>query len=297
MNLSEVDPVLGGDPELVTLLREDRMHDPHALLGAHPARLGETDGVVVRGYHPDAVETTLLFGGELISMKPLGGGLFAASLPAVHPPVSYRLRFHFIDGATWERDDPYRFLPTLGPLDQYLLGEGTHTNLWRVLGAHVRTVDQVRGVGFAVWAPNAKRVSLVGDFNRWDGRLFPMRALGASGVWEMFVPEVEPGALYKFEIKTQEGALRLKTDPVAREMELPPATASRVTESHYQWGDEAWLKARAGRDVRREPLTIYECHIGSWARVPEDGHRWLTYREIAPRLVAHVQRLGFTHIE
>jgi len=297
MNLSEVDPVLGGDPALVTLLVEDRIHEPHALLGAHAARLGETDGVVVRGYHPDAVEATLVYGTELVSMKPLGNGLFAAFVPAVQPPIAYRLRFHFADGQVWERQDPYRFLPTLGPLDQYLFGEGTHSNLWRVLGAHLRVVDQVRGTAFSVWAPNAKRVSLVGDFNRWDGRLFPMRALGSSGVWELFVPDVEAGALYKFEIKTQEGALRLKTDPFAREMELPPATASRVNESHYSWGDDAWMKARAGRDIRREPVSIYEVHLGSWARVPEDGHRWLTYREIAPRLVAHVQKLGFTHIE
>ncbi|MDQ2643189.1 MAG: 1,4-alpha-glucan branching protein GlgB [Myxococcota bacterium] len=297
MNLSEVDPVLGGDPTLVTLLAEDRMHEPHALLGAHAARLGETDGVVVRGYHPDAVEATLIFGNELVSMKPLGHGLFAAFLPAVQAPIAYRLRFHFADGQVWERQDPYRFLPTIGPLDQYLFGEGTHGNLWRVLGAHVRVVDQVRGTAFSVWAPNAKRVSLVGDFNRWDGRLFPMRQLGSSGVWELFVPDVEAGALYKFEIKTQEGALRLKTDPFAREMELPPATASRVNESHYGWGDDAWMKARAARDIRREPLSIYEVHLGSWARVPEDGHRWLTYREIAPRLVAHVQKLGFTHVE
>ena len=297
MNLSEVDPVLGGDPALVTLLDEDRMHEPHALLGAHSARLGETDGVVVRGFHPDAVEATLIFGNELVSMKPLGRGLFAAFVPAVQAPIAYRLRFHFADGQVWERQDPYRFLPTIGPLDQYLFGEGTHGNLWRVLGAHVRVVDQVRGTAFSVWAPNAKRVSLVGDFNRWDGRLFPMRELGSSGVWELFVPDVEAGALYKFEIKTQDGALRLKTDPFAREMELPPATASRVNESHYSWGDDAWMKARAGRDIRREPVSIYEVHLGSWARVPEDGHRWLTYREIVPRLVAHVQKLGFTHVE
>ncbi|MFO7179740.1 MAG: 1,4-alpha-glucan branching protein GlgB [Pseudomonadota bacterium] len=297
MNLSHVDPVLVGDASKLEALREDRLHDPHSVLGAHPVRLGDTDGVVVRSYHPDAIECTLLLGSEPRAMKPLGGGVFAAFVPAARPPLAYRLRFHFADGAIWERDDPYRFLPTVGPMDQHLFNEGTHRNVWNVLGAHVKTIDQVTGTAFAVWAPNARRVSVIGDFNRWDGRLFPMRALGASGIWELFVPGIDVGALYKFEIKTREGALRLKADPYAREMELPPATASRVTKSTYVWGDDAWMKARVGRDLRREPISIYEVHLGSWARVPEDGYRWLTYRELAPRLVAHVQRLGFTHIE
>src|SRR5690606_22991876 len=147
-------------------------------------------------------------------------------------------------------------------MDQHLFNEGTHRNVWNVLGAHVKTIDQVTGTAFAVWAPNARRVSVVGDFNRWDGRLFPMRALGASGIWELFVPGIDVGALYKFEIKTREGALRLKADPYAREMELPPATASRVTKSTYVWGDDAWMKARVGRDLRREPGSIYAVQIG-----------------------------------
>ncbi|HET9932615.1 MAG TPA: 1,4-alpha-glucan branching protein GlgB, partial [Polyangiaceae bacterium] len=230
-------------------------------------------------------------------MTALGDGLFAAFLPGVKLPLEYRLRFQFADGADWERDDPYRFLPTLGDIDQHLIREGTHRRLWEALGARARTAEGTSGTAFAVWAPSARRVSVVGSFNRWDGRLFPMRALGSSGIWEIFVPGVGPGELYKFEIKTQDGALRLKTDPMAREMELPPATASRVNVSNYSWGDEAWIAARAGRDVRREPVSIYELHLGSWARVPEEGNRWLSYREIAPRLVAHVQRLGFTHVE
>jgi 1,4-alpha-glucan branching enzyme len=297
MALPNVDPVLTGDIEQLEALKGDRLHDPHMVLGAHPARLGPTDGVVVRSYHPDAVGCTLLVRGEGRPMTPLGDGAFAAFLPGLRLPLEYRLRFQFADGADWERDDPYRFLPTVGEIDQHLFGEGTHRKLWEVLGSHARTSEGTAGTAFAVWAPSAKRVSVVGAFNRWDGRLFPMRALGSSGIWELFVPGIGPGELYKFEIKTQEGSLRIKTDPMAREMELPPATASRVNESHYGWGDEAWMHARAARDIRREPVAIYELHLGSWARVPEDANRWLSYRELAPRLVAHVQRLGFTHVE
>jgi 1,4-alpha-glucan branching enzyme len=295
--MPNVDPVLAGDLEKLEALKADRSHDPHSVLGAHPARLGPSEGVVIRSFHPDAVGCTVLLGSEARPMSSLGDGVFAVFLPGLRAPLEYRLRFHFADGADWERDDPYRFLPTIGELDQHLFREGTHRRLWEVLGARVRVVDGTTGTAFAVWAPNAKRVSLIGPFNRWDGRLFPMRGIGSSGIWEIFVPGVGAGELYKFELKTQEGALRVKTDPFAREMEHPPATASRISESRYTWGDDAWMQARASRDIRREPMAIYEAHAGSWARVPEEGHRWLSYRELAVRLVAHVQRLGFTHIE
>ncbi|MGH7632341.1 MAG: 1,4-alpha-glucan branching protein GlgB, partial [Gemmatimonadaceae bacterium] len=192
----------------------------------------------------------------------------------------------------------YRFLPTVGDLDLHLFNEGTHRRLWETLGAHARTVDGVAGTSFAVWAPNARRVSVIGDFNAWDGRVFPMRSLGASGVFELFVPGVRPGALYKYEILTPAHALRVKTDPFAFAMELPPDTASRVVASGaYDWGDAEWRAARARRDPVREPMLIYETHLGSWARVPEEHNRTLTYREIAPRLVQHVKELGFTHLE
>jgi 1,4-alpha-glucan branching enzyme len=166
-----------------------------------------------------------------------------------------------------------------------------------VLGAHPRAVDGVEGTSFAVWAPNARRVSVVGDFCAWDGRLLPMRSLGASGIFELFVPGARPGALYKYEILTREGALRLKADPVGQAMENPPQTASRITESSFHWSDQAWMERRAACDPAREPLAIYELHLGSWARVVEEGGRPLGYREIAPRLIEHVQRLGFTHLE
>jgi 1,4-alpha-glucan branching enzyme len=182
-------------------------------------------------------------------------------------------------------------------LDLHLFNEGTHRRLWTRLGAHVRRVDGVEGVSFALWAPSARRVSVIGEFCRWDGRLLPMRQLGSSGVFELFVPDVELGALYKFEIKTATGDLRVKTDPMATSMEQPPGTASRVYVSAHQWADDAWVARRALADPARAPLAVYEVHLGSWARRPEEGNRPLSYREITPRLIDHVRRHGFTHIE
>jgi 1,4-alpha-glucan branching enzyme len=294
---SSTDLVLTGDPELLNAVREDESHNPHGVLGAHPVRLGEQHGVVVRGFHPDATTCLLLVGSGALPMLGIGGGVFAVFLAGSTLPLAYRLRFGFADGRTWERDDPYRFLPTLGELDLHLIAEGTHHKLWQALGSHARVVDGVAGTAFAVWAPNAKRVSVVGEFDNWDGRLLPMRSLATTGIWELFIPGIGVGTLYKYEVKTTDGSLRIKTDPLACEMEAPPRTASRVTRSEYVFHDEAWLRARLARDITREPVAIYEVHLGSWARVPEDGNRWLSFREIAPRLVEHVKRLGFTHVE
>jgi 1,4-alpha-glucan branching enzyme len=288
------DAALLVEPAEIDLLRRAQHRNPHAVLGAHPL----DDGVVVRVFHPDAERAELLLpNGEPVALQPLGGGLFGVIVRGVRLPIAYRARFHFRDGASWERDDPYRFLPTLGDLDLHLFNEGKHRRLWDALGAHPRTIDGVSGTAFAVWAPNATGASVVGDFNGWDGRLLPMRSLGSSGVFELFVPGVDVGSLYKFEIRTKENSLRLKSDPFAQAMEEPPATASQVWRSEYQWGDDAWLRARGSRDPRTEPISIYEVHLGSWARVPEEGNRSLSYREIAPKLVEHVRRLGFTHVE
>ena len=293
-----MDPADLAHPGDLRAFVDGKRHTPHALLGAHRAELYGSHGAIVRAFHPDAVGCELLRDGtQPVGMVPLGEGMFAVFVAGADLPLVYRLRFHFEGGTTWERDDPYRFLPTLGELDLYLIGEGTHRRLWQVLGSHVRTVEGTQGTAFAVWAPNAASASLVGDFNRWDGRVYPMRSLGATGIWELFVPGVAAGALYKYEIRTREGELRLKADPLGREMELPPATATRVTQSSYLWNDNAWMHARAGKDHTREPVSIYELHVGSWARIPEEDNRWLTYRELAVRLVAHVKALGFTHVE
>jgi len=208
------------------------------------------------------------------------------------------LRFRFPGGDEIEREDPYRFLPTVGELDLHLIGEGSHRRLWEVLGAHPRTVDGVAGVAFAVWAPNARRVSVVGDFNAWDGRLHPMRTLGGTGVWELFVPGLGEWTIYRYEIAAPDGSLRLKTDPLAFAAELRPKTAGLVFEhGRYPWGDAAWLAERAGGAQRARPLAVYEVHLGSWMRAGGETGEWLTYREVAPRLAEHARRLGFTHVE
>ena len=194
--------------------------------------------------------------------------------------------------------EAHNFPSTVSDLDLHLFNEGTHRELWKKLGANLRTIDGVRGVAFAVWAPNARRVSVVGDFCAWDGRVHPMRILGSSGVFELFVPGVEEGALYKFEILTREAHLRLKTDPFAKKLEQQPGTASIVVDdTRFQWNDQAWIERRDRANHISEPMSIYEVHLGSWARVPEEGGRSLTYREIAPLLARHVAKLGFTHIE
>jgi len=281
----------------VARLATGRHADPHRVLGAHPAVQDGVEGCAVRAFHPDALAVECLESGapEVAMTRADPRGLFACFLPGRRPPLRYRLRFHFADGRIWERDDPYRFLPTLGELDLHLIAEGTHRRLWEALGARPMRVDDVDGVSFAVWAPNATRVSLVGDFCAWDGRLLPMRGLGGSGVFELFVPGAPPGSHYKYEIRTREGALRTKADPLGRFMEPPPGTASRVFASRYEWGDAEWMLARRRRDPTREPLSIYEVHLGSWQR--DESGRALGYRELAPRLAQHVRALGFTHVE
>jgi 1,4-alpha-glucan branching enzyme len=285
------------DAAEVTRLADGLHPDPHRVLGAHPASEAGVAGCAVRAFHPDAVAAECVPEGAPAApmARAHPRGLFACFLPGRRLPLRYRLRFHFADGRSWERDDPYRFLPTLGELDLHLIAEGTHRRLWEVLGARPRQLDGVDGAAFAVWAPNATRVSLVGDFCAWDGRLLPMRSLGGSGVFELFVPGVGTGAHYKFEIRTREGALRLKSDPVGRYMETPPGSASRVYESRYAWGDGDWMRARRAREPAREPLSIYELHLGSWQR--DAGGGTLGYRELARRLAPHVRALGFSHVE
>jgi 1,4-alpha-glucan branching enzyme len=269
-------------------------HDPHAVLGAHPV----AGGTVVRAFHPDANAAWLVApNGGTASMDPMGDGLWAGRIPELAPgQFSYRIRFGFPDGNTWELDDPYRFGPTLGEVDLHLIGEGTHERLYDVLGAHPRTQQGVAGVGFAVWAPNARSVRIVGDFDRWDGRLMPMRSLGASGVWELFVPGIGVGELYKFEILGRDGKLRLKADPFAFAMQVRPETASRVWDpSAHAWTDDDWMRRRGATDPYRSPMAAYEVHLGSWMRNPDGS--WLGYRQAAEELVVHCRAFGFTHVE
>src|SRR5688500_15202709 len=279
--------------QLVRLARGEH-HDPHSILGAHLM----AEGTAVRAFHPDAAAAALLApNGGTAPRESIGHGVWAGVVPDLAPgQFSYRVRFTFADGNTWEREDPYRFGPTIGEVDLHLIGEGTHERLYDVLGAHPRTHEGVSGVSFAVWAPNARSVRIVGDFDRWDGRLLPLRSMGATGVWELFVPGIGVGELYKFEILGADGTLRLKADPFAFAMQVRPETASRVWDpSVYAWTDADWMERRPRRDPYRSPMAAYEVHLGSWMRNPDGS--WLGYRQAAEKLVAHCRRFGFTHVE
>ncbi len=269
--------------------------DPHHVLGAHPAG----SGVVVRAYRPDAEAVTVLPARgnpvELARVSP--AGLFEGLLPRRKLPLRYRLEVRYPGGAAFTLDDPYAFPPSLGELDLHLLSEGRHEELYERLGAHVRELDGVTGTSFAVWAPNARSVSVVGDFNGWDGRIHPMRSLGAAGVWEIFVPGVEQGSRYKYELRSRSGKLLLKADPVAFAAERPPATASVVERPAHRWADREWLEEHRLPSPFDGPLSIYEVHLGSWRRNPLEGNRSLSYLELADELSAYVSELGFTHVE
>ena len=266
---------------------------PFDLLGCHP---GPGPGhAVVRVLLPGARSAAVLLGEETLPMEQVDPvGFFAAIVPE-QSLRGYRLRVQW-PNASQDIDDPYRLEPRLGELDRYLLAEGTHYDSYRLLGAHPLTHQGLTGTAFAVWAPNARRVSVVGDFNDWDGRRHPMRLHPGCGVWELFLPGIGPGQCYKYEILGADGQRLLKADPCARHAELPPATASLVwADGDYAWADQAWLDQRASRQALDQPLSIYELHAGSWKRHP-DG-RWLNYRELAAELVPWMVELGFTHIE
>jgi 1,4-alpha-glucan branching enzyme len=266
--------------------------DPHRILGAHEADDG---GVVVRAYRPDARAVRVQPANVEATLKD-PEGLWEALLPKAKLPLQYELEVEYADG-TYTVRDPYAFLPTVGDLDLHLLQEGKLEQLYEKLGAHVLEIGGVAGTAFAVWAPNARSVSVVGDFNSWDGRLNPMRSLGSSGIWELFVPGIDEGATYKFEIRTQDGRLRIKADPLAFAAEVPPANASIVHRSRHEWSDEKWLERRAKSDALREPMSIYEVHLGSWRRNTLEDNRSLNYLELADELSAYVSDLGFTHVE
>jgi 1,4-alpha-glucan branching enzyme len=285
---------IGLEREIELIVQRDHAN-PHHVLGAHPA----DGGVVVRAYRPDAVAIRVVpEDGEPVELDRIHpAGVFEGALAGAELPFRYRLEVEYADGNSFSLVDPYRFLPALGELDLYLAGEGRHEELYGRLGAHVRELDGVQGTAFAVWAPAARSVSVVGDFNGWDGRLNPMRSLGSAGIWELFVPELGAGSNYKYEIRAQNGGLLLKVDPYAFRTEVPPKNASVVFEPAYEWGDAAWVSRRAGTDLWRSPVSIYEVHLGSWRLNPLEGNRSLTYVELADELSDYVLDLGFTHVE
>ena len=272
-----------------------RLADPHSVLGAHPA----AGGVVVRAFRPGAEAVRVLASGaDPAALERVhADGLWEGLVRGVEPRVAYELEAEYADGPTERTRDPYAFLPTVGALDLHLAGEGRHEELYTRLGAHVRDVAGVTGVSFAVWAPNARAAAVVGDFNRWDARLHPMRTLGASGIWELFVPGIEVGARYKFALLRPDGSVGLKADPYASCAEVAPATASVVHRSQHRWRDDAWLERRRGADPLNAPMSIYEVHLGSWRRDPARPHEPLDYRALAGQLADYAADMAFTHVE
>ncbi len=260
-------------------------HAPHDVLGAHPTM----EGWVIRVRRPLARGVTAVFADRDDAVfEHLRGGIWQAA--TTDEPTAYRIVTTYEDGPAWASDDPYRHTPTIGEVDLHLIREGRHEELWRALGAHVRVHSGVPGVAFTVWAPNARAVRLIGDFNGWDGQSHPMRSMGDSGVWELFVPGLSAGTVYKFQLLTRDGGWIEKADPMARAAEVPPATASVVTSSDYVWSDAAWLDERAGQQPVERPMSVYEVHLGSW-------RGGLGYRDAADQLIDYVTGQGFTHIE
>jgi len=285
------------DPAQADALAGARLADPFAVLGPHRLAERGTEQWLLRHWAPGATAVDVLAadtGTRLAALEPIEpDGLFAALLPTL---PRYRLRIQW-PGGEQQTEDPYAFGLLLGELDLHLFAEGRHFELGRVFGAQPMTVDAVDGVRFAVWAPNARRVSVVGDFNHWDGRRHPMRLRVEAGVWELFVPRLGPGERYKYEILGPHGLLPQKADPLARQAEVPPATASVVADpTPFDWQDQCWMQQRAERQSVRAPMSIYEMHAGSWRR-PHDGRRALSWDEIGNLLIPYLQAMGFTHVE
>ncbi|GIG22332.1 1,4-alpha-glucan branching enzyme GlgB [Cellulomonas chitinilytica] len=276
------------DPDTLRTVAEGAHYDPHGILGPH---VGD-GGVTIRTLRPLAEKVVVITPDTRVAARHEQDGIWVAVLSGTDVP-DYRIEVTYGGHATLV-DDPYRFLPTVQELDRHLIREGRHEQLWTVLGANVRSyagvLGEVHGTSFAVWAPSARAVRVVGDFNHWQGAVHAMRSLGDSGVWEVFAPDVTAGARYKFEVLGQDGSWRQKADPLAQGTEVPPATASVVIESRFEWSDDEWMTARAQRDPHTGPMSIYEVHLGSW-------RQGLSYRELASQLTEYVLALGFTHVE
>ena len=272
---------------------------PFDILGQHPITVDETPAVAIRTFQPLAEAVRVLCDGQSYPMERLHPqGFYELVLSRSDEQFAYQLALSLPDGAEQIIEDPYRFPPVLTEYDLYLFGEGNHFELYRKLGAHLSVHGGVAGVTLAVWAPSAERVSVVGNFNQWNGRSHPMRPRGSSGLWELFIPGLGSGELYKYEVKGQGGFLAVKSDPYGFAMELRPGTASIVWDlARYAWNDAEWVVNRAQRQALDQPMAIYEVHLGSWQRVTAEGNRWLTYRELADQLVPYAREMGYTHLE
>ena len=286
----------GVHPDAVAAVMAADHGDPFAVLGPHQVGPGEWE---VRAVLPEARSAALIVGGAQVPFeKRHPDGFFVAPVRSEGRPL-YEIEVEFWDGSRHRRYDPYSFGSSLEQHDVSMLREPGTNLVYRVLGAQLGRLDGIEGFRFAVWAPNARRISVVGDFNEWDGRRHPMRLWRDGGIWELFVPGLKQGQCYKFEIRGPDGSLLpLKADPVAFRAQHPPETASVLHgAAEHGWHDDAWMKKRGERDARHAPISIYEVHLGSWARIPDEGNRYLTYRELADRLIPYVKEMGFTHIE
>src|SRR5450759_1593024 len=288
--------VAGLPPDELNSFLSGTHSDPFRILGPH--RMG--DDLAIRVFRPDTQKIDILIDRQstIAAEKIHRDGFFQAFVPGAARDLDYHLRLTGWDGSEWVARDPYQYGPIMGEVDLHLFVEGQHWKIYDKFGAHLRTIGDAAGVYFAVWAPNAQRVSVVGDFNNWDGRVNPMRKLIGSGVWELFVPGIKQGAHYKFEILTQTGALLLKSDPFAFFNQHGKSTASLVYDlERYTWNDGAWMESRRTKNWPQSPISIYEVHLGSWRRKTEEGNRQLTYRELAETLLPYVLEMGYTHIE
>jgi len=287
----------------VDLITSGDHSDPFSFLGMHQTEAGAASPIVVRAFIPGAEQVWVIEANQPNTQHSMhkGGdeGFFELTFQDRHEKFPYRLKAANRFGDTWEFHDPYSFLPLLSDYDLHLMAEGTHYRNYEKLGSHVRVVDGVRGVHFAVWAPNAKRVSLIGDFNQWDGRRHPMRLHAGAGIWEIFIPGLREETVYKFEIKWRRfGFITQKTDPYGFYFERRPKTGAIVYDiNQYHWRDDDWMQQRTAKNGLDSPLSIYEVHLGSWMRAPEEGNRYLTYRELAHKLVEYVKQMGYTHLE
>ncbi len=291
------------DPAEADLMQQviaGRCRDPHAYLGMHTV---DGVGVEVRVFDPTAGRIVLTAGGKSFEMEKIHpAGVFRVCFPRRKNHFNYTLEYHH-GSDVFVSEDPYHFMPQIGEMDLYLFNQGEHRRVFDMMGAHIRRPGGVEGVGFTVWAPNAERVSVVGSFNCWDGRRHPMRLMGNSGIWELFIPGLKPGDLYKYEIRTKTGDLLTKLDPYARQTELRPGNAGIVPmDTEFDWHDRKWLEKRSRSNVLDQPLNIYEVHLGSWGgpglperKSPDDP--FPNYREIAHALADYVLKMGYTHVE
>ena len=289
------------DSDAFQMLFDGRIKDPHSVLGMHTGK----DGIVVRIYDPAAEKVFILADGQKFpAEKVAGAGLFVVTFPGRKKHFDYVVEKHFEGGEVFASEDPYHFLPGIGEMDMYLFNSGEHHKVYEVMGAHPHKMGTVDGVLFAVWAPNAERVSVIGDFNCWDGRRNMMRLMGSSGIWELFIPSLQPGDIYKYEIRTQTGDILTKLDPYAQRTELRPHNAGRIPSAEpYPWTDAEWLERRGKTNILESPVNIYEVHLASWRGPglrkldPENEDDFHNYRELAHALADYILEMGYTHIE